>query len=1131
MKKFSMKSINNTSRQTKIKNLNHKIITVQNAEKERETTAEIIWQNHIIFKPKISVVIPVYNVEKYLSQCLDTIIAQTLKEIEIICVDDGSTDASAQILEDYAGKDSRITLLKQKNLRAGVARNAGLTIAQGEYVSFLDSDDFFEKNMLEKLYEKAKVENADIVMCDLFLYDEKQSSDTKAEWTLRCNTINKFHSFTYKDVPENIFNISNCWVWNRLYNRNFINKHNLRFQSLGCANDTFFSCIAQVLASKITYIPDRLIHYRINRINAGNVTSVNFRKKHPEDLLNCFAKIHSKLINLKIYDSVKLSFLRVAVEHIYWSRSGLIDNAQCYKMFKTYFSRHYKNIFDDLTLDTHDNILKRKYAVLRNILVDCGVFKEIPKRIFYVWGFNEPKKDEVIKCIKSWQEHLPDYEIVEINDKSTEYFNFEKELKKNKWFRTIYIRKMWAYVADYIRCKALYENGGIYFDTDVSVVQNMDKFLKNPAFVGMQRSSLDGNGDWVEPAVCGAQQHNSFFKKIINFYNTLIWKKDIYTMPQIFDYYLRSYDIYPFPAREKQKIIRLKDIYIYPEHYFIPYRFRENFTNQCVKSNTHTIHWWSGSWVKEENLKFLQFKNKLGWQHADETTGTSNVSVIICAYNSEKFLAKCLNSIISQTLKNIEIICVNDGSSDSTLQILKQYANIDKRIRIISQKNQGLSVSRNNAMRIAKGKYIAFVDADDWLRSDCLEYLYRWSQYHGLDMLSFGGINYNNSNQALEHNPYYAFEYLPAKWPDVFNFNDCRNFIEKMAVSSCLTFYNFEFLKKNRIKWIGKKVYYEDNLFFTESLLKAERVSILKDKMYFRTIHNECITQNLDKHFFDFMVISEKVLELVSRLTSRDILNSYFHKYTVACYRTFQGFSISTKRKYEAELKKFLNKVSKKYEIPLPMTLKSFVEKDYVAKLLNAYVCFPFYFIQRKMLQKKYVELKAVADNASRWTAKQSIVDKNEKSEKAALTTKQNTYYIVSGGFDPIHEGHIELIKASAAASDGVIVLVNSDEWLVRKKGKAFQTFNTRKTICENLKGVIEALGFNDDDDSASDGIRRVREKYPEAHLVFANGGDRGKDNIREDDVCKECRIDLAFGVGGENKANSSSWILKKWKD
>ena len=140
------------------------------------------------------------------------------------------------------------------------------------------------------------------------------------------------------------------------------------------------------------------------------------------------------------------------------------------------------------------------------------------------------------------------------------------------------------------------------------------------------------------------------------------------------------------------------------------------------------------------------------------------------------------------------------------------------------------------------------------------------------------------------------------------------------------------------------------------------------------------------------------------------------------------------------------------------------------------------------------------------------------------------TYYIVSGGFDPIHEGHIEMVKASAAASDGVIVLVNSDEWLIRKKGKPFQNFHTRKTICENLKGVVCALGFDDADDSASDGIRRVRQMYPDDHLVFANGGDRGKDNIREDDVCAECHVDKVFGVGGNRKANSSSWILEKWE-
>lgn len=141
------------------------------------------------------------------------------------------------------------------------------------------------------------------------------------------------------------------------------------------------------------------------------------------------------------------------------------------------------------------------------------------------------------------------------------------------------------------------------------------------------------------------------------------------------------------------------------------------------------------------------------------------------------------------------------------------------------------------------------------------------------------------------------------------------------------------------------------------------------------------------------------------------------------------------------------------------------------------------------------------------------------------------TYYIVSGGFDPIHEGHIEMIKASAQASDGVIVLANSDEWLCRKKGKNFHSFKTRKSILENLKGVIDVLEFDDSDNSANDGIRQVRAKYPTAHLVFANGGDRGKDNIPEGTACKECNVDLAFGVGGDNKANSSSWILNKWNE
>lgn len=135
---------------------------------------------------------------------------------------------------------------------------------------------------------------------------------------------------------------------------------------------------------------------------------------------------------------------------------------------------------------------------------------------------------------------------------------------------------------------------------------------------------------------------------------------------------------------------------------------------------------------------------------------------------------------------------------------------------------------------------------------------------------------------------------------------------------------------------------------------------------------------------------------------------------------------------------------------------------------------------------------------------------------------------IVSGGFDPIHSGHIAYFKSAKDLGDKLIVALNSDEWLIKKKGKFFMPFEERKSIVENLLCVDKVIDFQDDDlGSAKNALIKVKEMYPNDQIIFANGGDRTSDNIPEMSVMG---INFEFGVGGDDKKNSSSWILKKWK-
>jgi D-beta-D-heptose 7-phosphate kinase/D-beta-D-heptose 1-phosphate adenosyltransferase len=139
------------------------------------------------------------------------------------------------------------------------------------------------------------------------------------------------------------------------------------------------------------------------------------------------------------------------------------------------------------------------------------------------------------------------------------------------------------------------------------------------------------------------------------------------------------------------------------------------------------------------------------------------------------------------------------------------------------------------------------------------------------------------------------------------------------------------------------------------------------------------------------------------------------------------------------------------------------------------------------------------------------------------------TIVLVTGGFDPLHSGHIAYFREARKLGDKLIVGVNSDAWLTRKKGRAFMPLHERLEIVKNIQGVDHAIDFNDDDGTAKRAIWMVRQSYPQARIVFANGGDRTKTNIPEMDY-EDSNLEFRFAVGGDDKKNSSSWILEEWK-
>lgn len=273
---------------------------------------------------KVSIIMPAFNVQAFLAECMDSVIGQTLKDIEIICVDDGSTDSTGEILDQYASNDGRIKVIHKKNTGYGNSMNVGLEAATGEYVGIIETDDFAEKDMFEKLYEAAKKHDADVVKSNYYTYVSKpQPKSTFFE------VLEPFHNYGNVFCPldfQDVFRVRPC-IWSGLYRRAMLEENKVRFSETPGASyqDTAFAFKVWTSADRAVLLKEAYLHYRTDNANssvksAAKIFCLCDEYAEMERFLDMYPEKKAKLERLKNYlkyESYRWNYERLSLEYKY----------------------------------------------------------------------------------------------------------------------------------------------------------------------------------------------------------------------------------------------------------------------------------------------------------------------------------------------------------------------------------------------------------------------------------------------------------------------------------------------------------------------------------------------------------------------------------------------------------------------------------------------------------------------------------------------------------------------------------------------------------------------------------------------------------------------------------------------
>lgn len=680
---------------------------------------------------KVSIIIPVYNVEKYLRECLDSALNQTLKEIEIICVNDGSTDSSLDILKEYSFKDSRVKIISKKNSGYGNTMNVGIKAAQGEYISFLESDDLIESDMLETLYNIAqKDEEIDIIKGDYYEYFGEQAQ-------LKPIELLKDKEYYNKCLDPN----SNLWLF---------------------------------------YVP----------------------------MMNCLGLFKREFI----------------------AQNGILHN-------ETPGASH-----QDMGFWFQTFCLARKVY-----FVNKPFYKYRQDNMSS--SMNTLSSENKIYCVHD--EYLYIFEFLKRNEKI------------RKWVAPVFYHRFF---------------GSSYFRYN-----NFVDYLK-PLFLHV-------------------------FGEDLKFYS----KEKDFTLDR-------------FSVNERKIVYEL----IEDSQAFYLKETRNNNEILTLKLRIKELERYGN--LSNDNLIKKYKRHK-------ENENTCKVSVIIPVYNVEKYLKECLDSILNQTLNDIEIICINDGSTDNSLTILEEYQRKDTRIQVYSQPNLGQSAARNSGLEKATGECIYFMDSDDKLDTTALEYCYNELLKNELDVLYFDAeVFFDNlfvkEMHRIPENTYKREKSYDSIYTGLELFNIFK-FQNKYRVSPCLQFFKRDFLIEFDIKFVYG-IIYEDNIFALKVLLNAQRVSHRNIPLFKRRIREYSTTTKplTWKNFYGYFVCFIEMSYLVYKYNvSKEFEISIVDELLQIKRRAKNILNILS----YSELKdhEILNEVERMYFNLLFTDNKTLIEKNYPNKIIQ----------------------------------------------------------------------------------------------------------------------------------------------------------------------------------------------------